>query len=70
MQPNEAQAPLNRRLPSGAIREICGGVSKTTLHRWLNRPELGFPRPITIGKRNYWREAEVLAWLDGREVAQ
>ncbi|EEX10095.1 conserved domain protein [Ruegeria lacuscaerulensis ITI-1157] len=38
-----------------------------TLHRWLNNPELNFPRPIYIGRRRYWREAEVVAWLDARE---
>ncbi|WP_051294529.1 helix-turn-helix transcriptional regulator [Gemmobacter nectariphilus] len=65
---NDAQAPLPRMLPSGAVRTICGGVSKVTLHRWMNRPELGFPKPITIGQRNYWREADVMAWLNAREV--
>lgn len=68
MRPNDAQVLLNRRLPAAVVREICGGVSKVTLHRWMKRPELGFPRPITIGKRNYWREADILAWLEAREV--
>lgn len=80
MQPNETQSPCTpmqpsagfqaaRRLTSAAVRKLCGGISKATLHRWMNRPELGFPKPIQIGLRNYWREADVLAWLDAREVA-
>ncbi|MBL4919310.1 helix-turn-helix transcriptional regulator [Szabonella alba] len=74
MQPSETQeqatpATAARLLTSGAVRKLCGGISKPTLHRWMNRPELGFPKPITIGQRNYWRESGILAWLDAREVA-
>lgn len=69
MQPNDSQAPLARLLPSAAVRAMCGGISGVALWRWMNRPELGFPRPIAIGQRNYWREADILAWLKSREVA-
>ncbi len=58
-----------RMIPSAAVRHICGGVSKVTLHRWMKRPDLAFPRPVAIGQRNYWHEAELLAWLKAREVA-
>jgi predicted DNA-binding transcriptional regulator AlpA len=40
-----------------------------TLHRWLNNPDLNFPKPAYIGRRRYWREADVIAWLEAREVA-
>ncbi|WP_231580229.1 helix-turn-helix transcriptional regulator [Pseudorhodobacter wandonensis] len=40
-----------------------------TLWRWINDSALKFPRPIYIGRRRYFREADVLAWLAAREVA-
>ena len=57
-----------RRIQAAEVRMICGGVSDMTLWRWLNDPDLGFPGPSYIGRRRYWREAEILAWLDAREV--
>lgn len=45
------------------VRGICGGISDMTLWRWLNEPSLNFPRPIYIGRRRYWREADVTQWL-------
>ncbi|WP_370275110.1 helix-turn-helix transcriptional regulator [Pararhodobacter marinus] len=48
---------------------ICGGISDMTLWRWLSDQALNFPRPIYLGRRRYWREAEVLAWLEAREVS-
>jgi predicted DNA-binding transcriptional regulator AlpA len=59
----------NKRIPSNATREVCGGISDMTLWRWLNDPALQFPKPIYIGRRRYWKEAEVLAWLESREQA-
>lgn len=56
----------NKRIPTAKVLEICGGVSSMSLHRWLNNKALGFPRPIYIGNRRYWREADVIAWLDTR----
>lgn len=56
---------MNKKLISAsAVRELCGGISDMTLWRWLADPELNFPRPIYIGRRRYWREADMLAWLD------
>lgn len=48
-------------------REICGGVSDMTLWRWLNAPGTSFPKPTYIGKRRYFREAEILAWIEAQE---
>lgn len=55
---------IERRIAASAVRELCGGVSDMTLWRWLNDPALHFPRPAYIAKRRYWREADVIAWLD------
>jgi len=38
------------------------GVSDMTLYRWRSDATLGFPAPISINRRNYWREAELIAW--------
>ena len=59
----------SRLLTAAAGRDALGGVSDMTLWRWLNDPALSFPRPIYIARRRYWREADVIEWLDAREVA-
>ena len=60
--------PENRRINSAAVRELCGGISDMSLWRWQNDDELNFPKPIYIGKRRYWKEADIVAWLESREV--
>lgn len=62
---NEEMNP-HRRIPASAVQEICGGVSAMTLHRWLANPDLDFPRPQYIGRRRYWRESDIIAWLEAR----
>ncbi|WP_425050754.1 helix-turn-helix transcriptional regulator [Psychromarinibacter sp. S121] len=59
----------HRRVNAARVCELCGGVSDMSLWRWLNDPALSFPKPIYIARRRYWREAEVIAWLEAREVA-
>jgi predicted DNA-binding transcriptional regulator AlpA len=57
--------PVEHRLISAAaVRELCGGISDMSLWRWLNDPEIGFPKPLYIGRRRYWREAEIAAWIE------
>lgn len=68
MTPETTTDP-NRRIPAARVRELCGGVSDMSLFRWLHNPALGFPRPIYISRRRYWREAEILTWLDARAEA-
>ncbi len=58
-----------RRVNAAYVRKICGDISDMTLWRWINDSALKFPRPIYIGRRRYFREADVLAWLAAREVA-
>ena len=57
----------HRRIQAAAVRQMCGDISDMTLWRWLDNPELNFPRPIYIGRRRFWREAEIIAWLEARE---
>ncbi len=65
-----AMANPNRRIPASEVRELCGDVSDMTIHRWLNRTDLNFPKPIYIGRRRYWKEADVLAWLEAQPRAK
>ena len=47
-----------------SVRNDLGGISDMTLWRWLNNPALNFPKPIYITRRRYWRDVEIIAWLD------
>ncbi|WP_422001181.1 helix-turn-helix transcriptional regulator [Roseovarius mucosus] len=58
------------RIRAAVVRQMCGDISDMTLWRWLENPELNFPRPIYIGRRRYWREADIVAWLEAREVSE
>lgn len=57
-----------KRIGIHAVRNLCGNVSSMTIYRWLNSPEMNFPKPIYIGRLRYWKEADLLTWLDAREV--
>ncbi len=59
----------HKRIQAATVREMCGGISDMSLWRWLNDPDVNFPKPIYIGRRRYWKEAEIIAWLEAREVA-
>ena len=37
-------------------------VAPRTIFNWVIRPELNFPRPLIIGARRYFSEAEILSW--------
>jgi predicted DNA-binding transcriptional regulator AlpA len=41
------------------------GISAMTLWRWLHDADLGFPRPIDIRRRRFFRLAELEAWEAG-----
>ena len=55
-----------RRIQAGAVRDLCGGVSDMWLWRKLNDPDSGFPKPVYIGARRFWREGDVLEWLEAQ----
>jgi len=41
-------------------------ISDMTLHRWLNNPDLKFPRPMVVNRRRYFDEQELIAWERAR----
>jgi hypothetical protein len=59
----QAQAAVaqGEYLPARALRTRYG-ISAMTLHRWLRNPDLGFPQPIIINARRYWRVEALRAW--------
>jgi len=57
-----------RRIQAAAVRDLCGGVSDMWLWRRLDSDPT-FPRPTYISKRRFWREREILAWLERQEGA-
>jgi hypothetical protein len=47
--------------PASAVEKRYQKCNRT-IARWLDDPELNFPKPIYIRKRRYWRENELAAW--------
>lgn len=48
-------------LPARAVWSRYG-VSDRTLDRWIGNAALGFPKPVIINKRRYFRERQLQAW--------
>ncbi|AYM62928.1 helix-turn-helix domain-containing protein [Agrobacterium fabrum] len=44
--------------------DVCRryGIPRMTLYRWCASEEEAFPKPIKIGRRNYYDETEILKW--------
>jgi len=57
-----------RRIQAQAVRELCGGVSDMWLWRRLDS-DPSFPRPVYIAKRRFWREADIIQWLQAQEAS-
>ncbi|HEX9868802.1 MAG TPA: transcriptional regulator [Candidatus Tectomicrobia bacterium] len=49
------------------VREQLGGVSEVTLWRFQRDPNLGFPTPVRINGRLYFRVDEIDAWIESRQ---
>jgi predicted DNA-binding transcriptional regulator AlpA len=59
------EVPPKTYLQSSAVRARFG-VSDMTIWRWLHNNELGFPAPLRINGRRFWRLAELEAWEASR----
>lgn len=51
------------------VRAVVGSISDMTLWRWAHDEHLGFPKPILIQGRRYWRDVEINSWLNERARA-
>jgi hypothetical protein len=49
-------------------RLVCTrySVNERTLDRWFKNEQLGFPKPILINRRRYYREADLTSWERSR----
>jgi predicted DNA-binding transcriptional regulator AlpA len=56
---------IEKRIQAAAVRQLCGGVSDMWLWRKL-RDDPTFPRQVYIGRRRFWREADIIAWLESQ----
>ena len=54
--------PQDTLLTARQVRQRLGGVSDMAIWRWLRDERLGFPKPICINRRRYWRLGELAAW--------
>lgn len=49
--------------------ESLTGLSRSTIYQWMK--EGRFPRPVKLGMRLVaWRESDVVAWLESREMRE
>jgi hypothetical protein len=51
---------------SAKLREHFGNVCPNTILRWR---KLGFPAPMKIHGRNYWRASELANWRRKQEAS-
>jgi predicted DNA-binding transcriptional regulator AlpA len=51
-------------LNSAQTKARCGNVTDMCLWRWMRDERVGFPQPVKINKRNYWRLGDLRAWQD------
>lgn len=63
MDRDEASLPASEDkdevfLPAARLRRRYN-ITDMTLWRWENAPELGFPQPVEIAGRRYWRLSEL-----------
>ena len=53
----------------GGVSNKFDGKCRQTIHRWVNDPQLNFPKPRLIRGRNYWLESEIDQWITERMKA-
>jgi len=57
--------PASDFVPGPAVAKRYG-VTPMTFYRWLDNPDLAFPRPLYIGRFRYWRQSELIEWERSR----
>lgn len=50
----------------GLCRQL--GKSRPWIYARLGDPQEGFPRPLRIGRRQYFRSGDVRAWLQAKKA--
>jgi prophage regulatory protein len=57
-----------RLLTLRALSDLLGGRSRSSIYRDLEAGRL--PTPVRIGRRLYWRDAEITAWIAALEASR
>ena len=65
---NDSMLPITDRLITIGAAQQQLGVSRSKLYRMLDENEL--PRPIKIGRRAYFSEIELQAWIAEKLAAR
>lgn len=53
-------------MTAAQVRAHFGNISHMSLWRWSNDAAMAFPPPVKIRNRNFWRRADIAAWVEGR----
>lgn len=53
-------------LTARQVRARFGDLSDMSLWRWINDPEMDFPRPLVVNTRRFWRLSDLVRWERGR----
>jgi len=56
-------------LTANQVRQRFGGISDMSLWRWMHDERVGFPQPLVINRRRYFRLADVEAF-EKRQATQ
>ena len=51
---------------SKSVMQRLGGISRVSLWRYVNDPELDFPQPIVVRTRRFWKEDDLTNWVESR----
>ncbi len=51
-------------LTATQVRQLIGGISDMTLWRWMHDERVGFPQPVVINRRRYFRASEIEAFQE------
>ncbi|MDK1490506.1 helix-turn-helix domain-containing protein [Sinorhizobium sp. 7-81] len=54
-------------LTSSSVLKRFDNISRKTLRRWVRDPCLGFPQPLIIGDRWYFKKIELDAFEERRK---
>jgi predicted DNA-binding transcriptional regulator AlpA len=55
-------------VPAGTVASECH-VTHRTIGRWILDEAVGFPQPVEINKRLYWRRPQLKEWKCSRPAA-
>jgi predicted DNA-binding transcriptional regulator AlpA len=57
----------DKYLTGVAVRKRFG-IAASSLQRWLHDETMGFPKPVVIRKKWYFKESDLIAWEDKRRL--